>query len=109
MKDELMKLSHDKGFRSIEIREDDIYGYIYYYRWLCELQQWLIKKHHVLVLALPIKNGATKLNLKYEYGIYHRLDDLEDYTSSFYEHNTYYNEYEKALENGLKEALQSIN
>lgn len=102
MKDELMKLSHDKGFRSIEIREDDIYGYIYYYRWLCELQQWLRKEHNIHIIIIPEtiiqKRGIYKF---YAELIWHKFEEESD-------ENTFFNTYEECLENALKEALELI-
>lgn len=46
MKDELMKLSQDKGFLSID-RLVSVHD-VYYYRWMCELQQWLRKEHNII-------------------------------------------------------------
>lgn len=47
MKDELMKLSQDKGFLSRDAYVNVTLSY--YYLWMCELQQWLREKHNILV------------------------------------------------------------
>ena len=105
MKDELMKLSQEKGFLSRD-------GYVnvtlgYYYPWMCELQQWLREKHNILItidVDPDVYNG--KINYIADVRNCNRNSDalgvrLADGFSSF-------QHYEAALEQGLFTGLNLI-
>lgn len=106
MKNQLKKLTEEKGFKSrftaftptgdIEL-EELMSGF-----WMYELQKWLREKHDIHVTVLPY-NDVEVNQILWENSIIDIKDDWNE-TSDY----TYYHTYEEALEGGLIRSLNLV-
>jgi hypothetical protein len=89
MKEQLIKLSKQKGFLSednlVTVNDD------YFYLWMCELQKWLREEHGIDVYCMPVGDDSYKW-----------YNNIESHNPVFT------GTYEEALEVGLQEALKTI-
>jgi len=96
MKEELMLLSRQLGFKSKDnlIKVDDSY----YYLWMCELQEWLREVHH-----LHLDAWYNFLTFKWKIDGVINLETNENFD---FLDNKEYDIYKTALEHGLQRILK---
>ena len=117
MKEELVKLSRDKGFLSkdklVAVYES------YYYLWLCELQKWLRETHFILVSSeyecISSDDYEWGYRIIYEEGNakreserLKRIESVQLYSGGYLNKAYPATTYEGVLEMGLLEALKLI-
>ena len=103
MQKQLIASAKEKGFESHIIGKSVEAKYSnkdFYYLWMCELQKWLREEHNIHIeIHLVIKPIGNTI---YKSEVYKVFGDMKIGTH-FLE---YYQTYEQALEEGLKETLK---
>lgn len=116
MKEQLIELAKEKGFESnilafnlkllISTDKNEI-NRLYYYLWLCEIQKWLRENHSIFVKIEPyhreVIDEGYNIAFLYEVITLKRNGSIELHNA-----NDRFVTYEKALEEGLFEALKLI-
>ena len=103
MKEKLIKLATEKGFKS-ELLQRDLSDDNYYYLWCCLLQKWLREKHCFIIDITGDFIYCEDSHINVFSGTY----DVEIFTKEGFEPIYYNKSYKEAQEKALLKCLQII-
>lgn len=115
MQKQLIKLAREKGFKSkhidldfFTVKDGNLYEY-WLYLWLCELQKWLRDEHNINFWVECFYHDGLNYFCESEIKIldfFKSIDEYDEWFANNFIGN--FNSYEKALEEGSKQALKLI-